>query len=601
MKNLIALLLCFGCFAGISASHAADFKKLKVTQAVNDVEIISAADQKKTPAAVNDIFTMPDILRTGPASRAELVADDETVTRVGANTIFSFDPANRTIDLKQGSLLFHSPHGQGGGTIHTASATASVLGSTLIVTTTPSGGFKVLALEDDAEIKFLNGLKQKLDPGQMTFVLPGGNQLAPIIIFRLDDLASHSLLVNGFHQQLSSMPLILHEIDKQLKLIKSGQASDTGLLAGDDANAAQVEVIDANTILSAHNSPAVNVALGTDATINQPSLTAATIPVPPAHVFLDQTFVLPGVNLFAGQFFSGFAARNISFNTPGVNPLTVDLSPYVHALDFDFVAANNMNIQGSTTFHGLSPTSSLFLNAGNQILIAPNITVKAEVADFELTAPGALTLDGGGLINDVGDIKVTSGTEITLKNDSEIQVGGHTTLTAGNAVNVLGTVVSVANATINTAPDSGHVTMTSSSDSVNVTGTSIQTHFLTINSGDGILLDGNGQTFTASGPGATANLTAQNTINLNNADFRSFAELNVKGNTVTVVNVNLPLITNVGTQTGSVNVNGPVTLGWFNVINSSWVNTPITSASQVALSSGPVNTPGVHSYAIGGL
>ena len=107
---------------------------------------------------------------------------------MGANTIFSFDPANRTIDLKQGSLLFHSPHGKGGGTIHTGSATASVLGTTLIVVTTPNGGMKVIDLEGAVEVAFTNRLKQKLDPGQMTFVLPGGNQLAPVIIFRLDEL-----------------------------------------------------------------------------------------------------------------------------------------------------------------------------------------------------------------------------------------------------------------------------------------------------------------------------------------------------------------------------------------------------------------------------
>ena len=116
--------------SSLSPATAIDLKQSKVTQVVNDVQIISASDQSKKTAAVNDTFSMPDILRTGPASRAELVAQDETVTRVGANTIFSFDPANRTIDLKQGSLLFHSPHGKGGGTIHTGSATASVLGTT---------------------------------------------------------------------------------------------------------------------------------------------------------------------------------------------------------------------------------------------------------------------------------------------------------------------------------------------------------------------------------------------------------------------------------------------------------------------------------------
>ena len=127
---------------------------------------------------------------------------------MGANTIFSFDPASRTIDLQQGSLLFHSPHGKGGGTIHTGSATASVLGSTLIVTTTPNGGFKVIALEDGAEIHLHNGLKQKLKPGQMTFILPGGSELAPIMVFRLDELIRDSLLVKGFNQPLTSLPLI---------------------------------------------------------------------------------------------------------------------------------------------------------------------------------------------------------------------------------------------------------------------------------------------------------------------------------------------------------------------------------------------------------
>ena len=132
MKKLASVCLYLGCFAAVSTSRAIDLKQSKVTQVVNDVQIIASADQAPKTAVVNDVFSMPDILRTGSSSRAELIAKDETITRVGANTIFSFDPASRTIDLKQGSLLFHSPHGKGGGTIHTGSATASVLGTTLI-------------------------------------------------------------------------------------------------------------------------------------------------------------------------------------------------------------------------------------------------------------------------------------------------------------------------------------------------------------------------------------------------------------------------------------------------------------------------------------
>jgi len=39
-------------------------KQSQFTQVVNDVQIISAAEQSAKAAAVNDILAMPDILRT---------------------------------------------------------------------------------------------------------------------------------------------------------------------------------------------------------------------------------------------------------------------------------------------------------------------------------------------------------------------------------------------------------------------------------------------------------------------------------------------------------------------------------------------------------
>jgi FecR protein len=646
MKKFAALTLCFTYLTVIPASRAVDFKQSKVTQVVNDVQIISAADQAKKAATVNDIFAMPDILRTGAASRAELVAEDDTITRVGANTIFSFDPANRTIDLQQGSLLFHSPHGKGGGTIHTGSATASVLGSTLIVTTTPNGGFKVIALEDNAEIHLRNGLKQKLKPGQMTFILPGGSELAPILIFRLDELIRNSLLVKGFNQPLTSLPLILNQVDKQTKLMKTGRATDTGLLAGNNATPNQVEVLDANTIQSDVNAASlVKAALGADATINQPSLTDATIPTPPGHVFPNSSFMLADNKYFGSRMFSGFVARNISINTPAakLDSLTVDLSPYAGKPDskpeFDFVAANNLNIAGSVTFAGLPSSDSLFFIAGKQISIAPDIAVQANVADFELVSPGSLALNGISLQNNAGDLGLISGSDFTVKNGKFIYASGHLNIQGdavggspsvkpngaqpgvsasavlpsgnpagdafvpggdaifsgdagvtiskanlidnpaavyitssegsvnlssltlqsdasdiitsfGGSVSLSGgsaitsgseilmsasTDVTVDGATIN----AGAVSMQSGSGSVTVKNTSIHTGYLTINSGDGILLDASGQTITATGVGATANLTAANMMNVNNADFSSFAELNMAANTIILSNVAL--------------------------------------------------------------
>jgi hypothetical protein len=88
MKKLFVIFWYLGSFLAVSLSHAADFKQSKFTQVVNDVWVVSAADSSQKFAAVNDLFTMPDLVRTGAASRAELVAADDTITRVGANTIF---------------------------------------------------------------------------------------------------------------------------------------------------------------------------------------------------------------------------------------------------------------------------------------------------------------------------------------------------------------------------------------------------------------------------------------------------------------------------------------------------------------------------------
>lgn len=659
MKNLAVFCACLGCVFTAATSHAFDLKQSKVTQVVNEVQIVSAADQTQKAAAVNDILAMPDLLRTGAASRAELVAQDQTVTRVGANTIFSFDPANRTLDLKQGSLLFHSQHGKGGGTIHTGSATASVLGTTLIITTTPNGGFKVLALEGHVEVKLLNGLKQKLAPGQMTFILPGASQLAPVIIFRLDELIKNSLLVNGFDQALDSAPLIEAQVQKQLKLLRSGKLTDTGYYAGDDASPSQVEVLDINTISHAQRPLTADTA---DATINQPSLTDASIPTPPNHVFANTLFSIAGNRYFAGYRFTGFEARNIFVNTfPGRldGSLMVDLSPYSSLSAFDLVAANNFYIEGPVIFRGPSEDTTLGLIAGNQFVLTPGISIRADVHDFLIESPSTLTLNNVSLYNLFNNVFLQLGTDVSFQNNALADAAGGLYINVGHnisatdselicntalltsfrgaitfdsaALDAAGTAsliapvsISLNNSTINAGssllvssrgnlnltgttesgsslisdPASGSVTLSSSGGSVNVSGTSITAHYLTLNSGDGILLDGSGHAFTASGPGATASFTASSSITVNNADFSSFALLNMAAKTIVLASDTLAPISNFGTQTGQVNVNGPEVYGGLNLFNCTWQNTPVTSAGQVTLSSGPGNEPGIYSYAL---
>lgn len=691
MKKLIAFEVCLGCILAAGTSHAIDLKQSKVTQVVNDVQIISASDQKEKSAAVNDIFTMPDILRTGPASRAELVAEDQTVTRIGANTIFSFDPANRTIDLKQGSLLFHSPHGKGGGTIHTGSATASVLGTTLIVVTTPNGGLKVIALEGQVEVKFPNALKQKLNPGQMTFVLPGANQLAPVVNFRLDELTRSSQLIKGFNQPLQSLSLIQNQITKQNKLIASGRLSDTGLYAGNNATPTQVEAIDPNTISGNQKQqeksqlpptppsppPVFNLkdAESANATINQPSLTDASIPTPPLHVS-SSPFSLTGNTYFGSQTFNGFVANNIFVNTSGRTILSVDLTPYARLHAFDIVAANNISLQGSVVFQGLSIEDDFALIAGNEFVFTPGIMIRADANNFLLSSPGAMAFDNVSLSNLGRDINLNSASDISFQDDSQADAAGRFVTTAGNnifaadsqltgssvslravdgtisfddtilnaashsilispvsislnnstinsdsvilsgtaeggaslnntAINASSAVTAictgdiditgtennpdapefrsarVANigSTLNADPSIGSVTLTSTAGSVNVSDTSITAHYLTLNSGDGILLDASGHTLTASGAGATASFTAPNLVTVNNANLTSYAVVNMAANTINLFNVAFGGTVNLKSLLGVWN-NGTVMPGAVNDLGGVTYNGTLVNAEN---------------------
>jgi hypothetical protein len=435
MKKLIILAFFGGCLLPLKIP-AMDLKQAKFTQIVNKVAVFSAADKISHPVAVNDIFKMPDLLRTGPASRAELVAADKTITRVGANTIFSYDALNRTIDLQQGSLLFHSDPGKGGGTICTSAAVAAVLGTTIIVTCTPDGGFKVLDLEGEVEITFKNGLHQYLEPGQMTFVLPGGNQRAPIIIFRLDSETKDSLLVGGFADPLPSMPKINAEVTRQLLQILNNQVGDTGLLVGNSATPGQVQAYE----------------------------DLATVSIKSRQVTVANNSSTGDINIG-----SGASTLSVALTTGS----SVDSS----AGSVGVTAAGNVDAGGANVSSGVNTT----LSAGDTLSLDASV-----VAAISLVS-----------------------------------------LSGVNGVNISGTVITA------TDPTTGAVDISSGGTITVDNGTSITAPSITLNAGDGILLDGTGGTFS----GNIFNLIAANTATVQNADLTAFATINMAAHTINLTDV----------------------------------------------------------------
>jgi hypothetical protein len=440
-------------------SSAVDLKQSKFTQVVNNVEIITA-DKALHPAAINDIFSMPDVLRTGPDSRAELEATDGTITRVGANTIFSFEPASRTIKLEQGSLLFHSPHGKGGGTIQTGSATASVIGTTIIVTCTPNGGFKLLDLEGQAEVRYLDGLKQTLEPGQMSFILPGGS-VSPIVVFRLDTETKGSALVSGFNTPLDSTSKINSEITHQLLQILNGTAADTGYVVGNNATENSVQVIVDNINNTpqpspTQPSPTPPTGFATDGSIvgsdGVSGLPVNYPPLDPIHVVTSPFLIPSGIESFSEGLSllgiaspaSGFVADNIDIDTANVDLSSFAGNSDSPISDFDFMATGDMKIWQSVDFSGDTLPNTIALFAGGDLSIAPESTIESDTGIFALVADSFSTLDTEDgniantlenitLINNVGDVDILSLQDLSIY-DSEIDAGGDVSIESGDTL-----------------------------------------------------------------------------------------------------------------------------------------------------------------------
>lgn len=207
--------------------------ELKVTEVVNEVNVLDTASKKTKRVQAQETFHAPNVLSTGAASRAELVASDGTVARIGANTIFSIGNEKRELNLEKGSVMFHSPKGRGGGVVRSAGATASVIGTSIMVTATQNGGFKMLVLEGKAQATLPGGSTSILSAGQMTFVMPGSRAFGPVINFRLKDQVGGSALVKGFKSELPSVEKITASVTAQEQKIASGKVEVTTLLVAD--------------------------------------------------------------------------------------------------------------------------------------------------------------------------------------------------------------------------------------------------------------------------------------------------------------------------------------------------------------------------------
>ena len=201
-----------------TSARGVQLQAARVTQVVNDVKLLGK--EAPRPVALGDLIRHGAPVSTGTQSRGELTFNDSTITRLGANTTFSFKEGTREMNLVNGAILFQVPKGSGGATIRTAGVTAAITGTTGIgefhpaTTSNPHLFSKWLCLEGTFRLYLRNGQSVELGPGQM--VTTDGKSFSTVLTFDIARLVSTSLFFTGFDRPLPSLDLIVLEEQKQL-------------------------------------------------------------------------------------------------------------------------------------------------------------------------------------------------------------------------------------------------------------------------------------------------------------------------------------------------------------------------------------------------
>ena len=228
---LRALAIALGLFGlTFSEGQAALLKEAVVSQVIKDVKLLPEQAAPR-PATVRDEVRDGTAVRTGVESRAELTFTDETLARLGANTIFSFREGTRNLELGGGAMLLQVPKNAGGAQITTAAVTAAITGTTVILEYHRNAYIKFIVLEGTGRMFLKNHVGESVlvHAGQMLIVSPNATSLPDPVDVDLERLTKTSLFLDDF-AGLPSRDLIAREIRAQLKKKTNGILIDTNLV-----------------------------------------------------------------------------------------------------------------------------------------------------------------------------------------------------------------------------------------------------------------------------------------------------------------------------------------------------------------------------------
>ena len=209
-------LIVFSLLIAHPAGFGAEpFQEAEVTKKFNLVSLLSG--QQSRPVALGDVVKGDRALKTGGDSRAELQFPDLTITRVGSNALFRFLPGQREIILENGTVLFSSPEGAGGGKVQAGAITAAVTGTDMLVSLTKGGAVQPIAKQTFA----------KQDLTKMTVNLAAGTKEVAKQQAAIQDAAAQNAKlttkVAGITQGVAKQLPVAQDAAEQAKAMKDLQ------------------------------------------------------------------------------------------------------------------------------------------------------------------------------------------------------------------------------------------------------------------------------------------------------------------------------------------------------------------------------------------
>ena len=443
-KILLVAALVGLTFFYVNSSSAAPLTEAHVTKIINQVKLLDPASGARE-AKLDDVIRGELALTTGVKSRSELLFPDNTLTRLGPESYFSFKTGTRDMTLQKGTMLLQVPKGLGGAKIHSASITATITGTTIMMEYVPQKEIKVLVLE--GTLRLSNGRfgdSLLLTPGKMVIMPPSARRIPDPVTVDLKKVVQTSTLVNMRAKKgqqatasdgtLPSMSKIETEVERQQTGKDAHRLIDTNLvilgkgtnvvLGSDDLMhdlSLRTDVEKTETVASSPPAPPIPVPTPIPApTPNSNPPPSGTPPPPPPAVYVtDNTTTIATQNSSGSITTQGVVSPAVIYKDLPTNGspsgfLFAGPSNFDNAFDFDNFYLQQFKQSAVFVF------DSLQLGGGIKFSLSGEINNVAIVGDNGITnSAAAVNLSG---VNDI--LFATKAGSITLNNAVSFATSG---------------------------------------------------------------------------------------------------------------------------------------------------------------------------------